>query len=428
MIKHLNNIHRPRELFGDLNGSRDRRTPLIPRGGQWQRNRLQDRGTLRLFYLIAILPTLAIAIGCSDHQSSPGDPGISSRNSTDKAALFSIPADQMTHIQIVTVAPSTLTRTLRLTGAVAYNGFATTPVITQVSGPVSRIVVAPGEVVQAGQPLLYVASPDFSQLRATYIKANDAFKLADREYTRSKDLYDHHAIAERDLIAAESARNQAEADLQASEQALHVLGFKSPDQAVQTRGSPELPVLAPIDGEVVERLVAPGQVIQASTTQVFTISNMSTVWVLANVYQQDLPYVHVGDPVSILTDSYPGAEFRGKISYVAAALDPATRTLQARIDVKNPQEKLKNNMYVMAQVQAGKVANAITVPNAAVLRDAENEPFVYTLAGQNQFAMRSVSIGQTSEQSTEITSGLAPGERVVANGSLFLQFANSLQR
>jgi len=383
---------------------------------------------LRLFYLIAILPTLAIAIGCSDHQSSPGDPGISSRNSTDKAALFSIPADQMTHIQIVTVAPSTLTRTLRLTGAVAYNGFATTPVITQVSGPVSRIVVAPGEVVQAGQPLLYVASPDFSQLRATYIKANDAFKLADREYTRSKDLYDHHAIAERDLIAAESARNQAEADLQASEQALHVLGFKSPDQAVQTRGSPELPVLAPIDGEVVERLVAPGQVIQASTTQVFTISNMSTVWVLANVYQQDLPYVHVGDPVSILTDSYPGAEFRGKISYVAAALDPATRTLQARIDVKNPQEKLKNNMYVMAQVQAGKVANAITVPNAAVLRDAENEPFVYTLAGQNQFAMRSVSIGQTSEQSTEITSGLAPGERVVANGSLFLQFANSLQR
>lgn len=383
---------------------------------------------MRLFYLIAILPTLAIAIGCSDHQSSPGDPGISSRNSTDKAALFSIPADQMTHIQIVTVAPSTLTRTLRLTGAVAYNGFATTPVITQVSGPVSRIVVAPGEVVQAGQPLLYVASPDFSQLRATYIKANDAFKLADREYTRSKDLYDHHAIAERDLIAAESARNQAEADLQASEQALHVLGFKSPDQAVQTRGSPELPVLAPIDGEVVERLVAPGQVIQASTTQVFTISNMSTVWVLANVYQQDLPYVHVGDPVSILTDSYPGAEFRGKISYVAAALDPATRTLQARIDVKNPQEKLKNNMYVMAQVQAGKVANAITVPNAAVLRDAENEPFVYTLAGQNQFAMRSVSIGQTSEQSTEITSGLAPGERVVANGSLFLQFANSLQR
>jgi len=155
---------------------------------------------------------------------------------------------------------------------------------------------------------------------------------------------------------------------------------------------------------------------------------MSVVWVLANIYQQDLPYVHVGDPVTILTDSYPATEFHGKISYVAAALDPTTRTLQARIDVRNPQEKLKNNMYVVAQVQAGKVANAITVPNSAVLRNAENEPFVYTLAGQNQFAMRSVSIGQTSEESTEITKGLSQGDRIVANGSLFLQFANSLQR
>jgi cobalt-zinc-cadmium efflux system membrane fusion protein len=396
--------------------------------GTWQSERRQSRRTSCLPYFTAGLAILLIAVGCSDNQSSAGDPGISGRSSAEKATLFSIPSDQMSRIQIVTVTPSILTRTLRLTGAVAYNGFATTPVITQVSGPVSRIVVSPGETVRAGQPLLYVASPDFSQLRATYIKASDAFRLADREYARSKDLYDHHAIAEKDLIAAESARNQAEADLQASEQALHVLGFKSPDQALQARGSPELPVRAPIGGEVVERLVAPGQVIQAGTTQAFTISNMSTVWVLANVYQQDLPYVRVGDPVTIVTDSYPGIEFHGKISYVAAALDPTTRTLQARIDVKNPQERLKNNMYVMARVQAGKVANAITVPNAAVLRNAENEPFVYTLAAQNQFAMRNVTIGQTSDQTTEITSGLVQGDRIVANGSLFLQFANSLQR
>jgi cobalt-zinc-cadmium efflux system membrane fusion protein len=374
-----------------------------------------DIHSARGLSLIAVVTLLTIASGCNDNQSSAGDPGISGRASSEKAAFFSIPADQMSHIQIITVAPSTLTRTLRLTGAVAYNGFDTTPVITQVSGPISRIVVSPGEIVRAGQPLLYVASPDFSQLRATYMKANDAFKLADREYARAKDLYDHHAIAEKDLIAAESARNQAEADLQASQQALHVLGFKSPEQAVETSGSPELPVSV-------------GQVIQAGTTQAFTISNMGTVWVLANVYQQDLPYVRVGDSVTVLTDSYPGTEFHGKISYVAAALDPATRTLQARIDVKNPQEKLKNNMYVTAQVQAGKVANAITVPNAAVLRNAENEPFVYTLAGQDQFAMRSVTLGQTTEQATEIMSGLAAGDRVVANGSLFLQFANSLQR
>jgi len=427
MIKDFDEMGRPQKLPGGRVGN-DRRTSQARLRNQDPGKPRRERGALRLLCLIAALATLAAAIGCDDNPPSAGEAGRSGGRSPDNAALFSIPADQITHIQIVTVRPSTLTRTLRLTGAVAYNGFATTPVITQVSGPVSRIVVLPGETVRAGQPLLYVASPDFSQLRATYIKAGDAFKLADREYARSKDLYDHHAIAEKDLMAAESARNQAEADLQASEQALHVLGFSNPDQAVKPSSSPELPVLAPIGGEVVERLVAPGQVLQAGATQAFTISNMSSVWVLANVYQQDLPYVGVGDPVTILTDSYPGTEFHGKISYVSAALDPTTRTLQARIDVKNPQEKLKNNMYVVAQVQAGKVANAITVPNAAVLRNAENEPFVYALARENQFAMRSVTIGETSEQTTEITSGLARGDRVVANGSLFLQFANSLQR
>ena len=376
---------------------------------------------------LAIL--LALSVGCGDTNSSASDPSISGAgDGTDRAALFSISPDQMSHIEIVTIAPATLRRSLRLTGAVAYNGFATTPVITQVSGPVSRIVVSPGEYVHAGQPLLYVASPDFSQLRATYIKANDAFQLADREYARAKDLYDHHAIAEKDLIAAESARNQAEADLQANQQSLRILGFKSAEQAVQARTSPELPVLAPIAGEAVERLVAPGQVLQAGATQTFTISNMSTVWVLANIYQQDLPNVRVGDPVTIATDSYPGTEFHGRISYIAAALDPTTRTLPARIDVKNPQKKLKKDMYVVAQVQAGKIVNAISVPNAAVLRNAENEPFVYVLAGQNQFAIRGVTLGQVSDGYTEISSGIVPGDRVVADGSLFLQFANSLQK
>jgi cobalt-zinc-cadmium efflux system membrane fusion protein len=381
----------------------------------------------RIPEIAGILAMLALSAACGSSKPT-GDPAYASGKNADKAELFSIPSDQMPHVQIVTVTPTTLTRTLRLTGAVAYNGFATTPVITQVSGPVSRIVVSPGENVRAGQALLYVASPDFSQLRATYMKANDAFQLADREYGRAKDLYDHHAIAEKDLFAAESARNQAQADLLASEQALHVLGFKSPDEAVRTRTSPELPVLAPIAGEVVERLVASGQVIQAGATQVFTISNMSTVWVMANVYQQDLPYVRVGDSVTILTDAYANTTFHGKISYIAAALDPNTRTLQARIDVKNPQEKLKKDMYVVAEVQAGKISNAITVPNAAVLRNSENEPFVYVLAGQAQFARRAVTIGATTDGQTEVLTGLTPGDRVAADGSLFLQFANSLQK
>jgi cobalt-zinc-cadmium efflux system membrane fusion protein len=345
-----------------------------------------------------------------------------------KAELFALPPDQMAHIQIATVQSGPLPRRLRLTGAVAFNGFSTTPVITQVSGPVSRIVATPGEIVRTGQPLLYVSSPDFSQLLANYLKARDAYQLADKSYVRSKDLYDHHAIAERDLEAAESARVQAAADLGAAEQSLRIVGVTQPDAVVGKPVQSEIPVFAPLGGEVVERLVAPGQVIQAGNTQVFTISNLSTVWVLANVYQTDLPYVRMGNPVTITTDAYPGAEFHGRISYLAAALDPNTRTLQARIDVANPEGRLKRDMFVVALVGAGAIANALTVPDAAVLRDAENQPFVYRLEADNRFARRSVTVGATADGHTQVVSGLAAGDRVVGDGSLFLQFANALQR
>jgi multidrug efflux pump subunit AcrA (membrane-fusion protein) len=157
------------------------------------------------------------------------------------------------------------------------------------------------------------------------------------------------------------------------------------------------------------------------------ISDISTVWVLVNVYQKDLPYVHAGDTVSIQTDTYPEV-FHGRISYVAASLDPGTRTLQARIETPNPGEKLKKDMYVVATVNAGTIRNAIALPDAAVLRDTENQPFVYAAASANQFGRRSVTLGEGFNGQTEITSGLKAGDRVIGNGSLFLQFANSLQR
>jgi cobalt-zinc-cadmium efflux system membrane fusion protein len=346
---------------------------------------------------------------------------------SNSAQLFTIPPEQMSHVQVLAVEPTRLARMLRLTGSVAYNSFRTTPVITQVSGPVSRIVVVPGQRVHKGEPMLYVASPDFSQLRANYLKAKDAYQLAQREYARAQDLYAHHANSERDLLAAESAEVQAGADLAASQAALKVMGITDPDTLVKGPPSYEVPVLAPIGGEVVEQLVSAGQLLQTGTTQCFTISDVSNVWVLVNVYQKDLPYVHVGDQVSIQTDTYAEA-FHGRIAYIAASLDPNTRTLPARIETVNPGEKLKKDMYVVALVQAGTIPNALTVPDSAVLRDSENQPFVYAEVSPSQFGRRAVLLGESSKGRTQITSGLNPGDHVIGDGSLFVQFANSLQR
>jgi membrane fusion protein, heavy metal efflux system len=349
-----------------------------------------------------------------------------SANASSSAKLFTLSQDQMSHVQVITVQPTTLTRTLRLTGAVAYNAFKTTPVITQVGGPVSRILVVPGQHVGAGQAMLEVSSPDYSQLLDSYLKAADSFRLANKNYARAQDLYQHQAIAERDLEQAESDRNQAQADLNAAEQGMKILGIKNPGELAKAPSSAQIQVLAPIGGEVVERLVAPGQVVQAGQTQAFTISDLSTVWVLANIYQADLAFVRDGEDVSVQTDAYPGS-FHGRISYVSPALDPNTRTLQARIVVDNPGEKLKKDMYCTVTVTAGSIADAIAVPDSSVLRDDNNQPFVYVATGANQFGRRDVETGQSENGKTQILKGISVGEKVVGDGSLFLQFANSLQ-
>lgn len=377
--------------------------------------------------LYIALSIAILAAGCTQGQHASEMTSYSAQGTRSQTPeLFTIPQDQMSHVQVVTVQPTKLTRTLRLTGTVAYNAFKTTPVISQVGGPVTRILVVPGQRVTEGQPMLDVTSPDYSQLLDAYLKADDSFRLADKNYARAKDLYDHHAIAERDLQQAESDRTQAEADRNAAEQGMQILGIKNPSDLAKAPSSAQIPVLAPIAGEVVERLVSPGQVIQAGQTQAFTISDMSTVWVLANVYQADLAYVHDGDDVTVTTDAYPDT-FHGRISYISPALDPNTRTLQARVVVDNKGEKLKRDMYCTVMVTAGSISNAIAVPDAAVLRDDENMPFVYVATSSNQFGRRQVNIGESQNGQTQITNGLAAGDRVVGNGSLFLQFANALQ-
>jgi cobalt-zinc-cadmium efflux system membrane fusion protein len=375
--------------------------------------------------LVAALAASLFLAGCASDESK--STASASAKNPDNAELFTIPQEQMAHVQVLPVQPTTLTRTLRLTGAVAYNSFRTTPVITPVSGPVARIAVVPGQRVTKGTPMLYVASPDYSQLRTNYIKARDAYAFAQKANARAQDLYQHHAIAEQNVEQAQSTEVQAGGDLASAQAALRVMGITDLDALVNGPPSFEVPVRAPIGGEVVEQDVSAGQLLQPGTTQCFMISDTSNVWVLVNVYQKDLPYVRVGDAVTIQTDTYPQV-FHGKISYVAASLDPSTRTLQARIETQNPGEKLKKDMYVSATVNAGKIANAIALPDAAVLRDSENQPFVYVATSDNQFGRRSVTLGDSVNGQTQIMGGLSAGDKVIGNGSLFLQFANSLQR
>ncbi|MGB7189284.1 MAG: efflux RND transporter periplasmic adaptor subunit, partial [Acidobacteriaceae bacterium] len=212
--------------------------------------------------LIAAGVIVFVLAGCGKPKSNSDN----SAANTGNATLFSIPPEQMAHLQVLTAQPTTLTRSLRLTGSVAYDSFRTTPVITQISGPITRIAVVPGEKVRRGQPLLYVASPDYSQLRSAYLKAKDADALAQKSYARAKDLYQHHALAEQNLEQAESAEVQTSGDLESAAAALKVVGVADPDSLLKSSPSFEAPVRAPIDGEVVEQNVSAGQLLQTGAT------------------------------------------------------------------------------------------------------------------------------------------------------------------
>ena len=392
-------------------------------------NRKFIRGRLATRALLAFgILSLLVLAGCGQTGSTPSAATTTAYGSAGapKAQLFSVPRDQLSNLQIVSAQEETILHVLHLPGSVTYNAYETTPVIPQVSGPVTHILVDAGQFVRAGQPMLDVSSADFAQLRSNYLKSSDAYSLSVSNYQRAKDLYAHHAIAQADLLQAQSTRNQALADLQAAEQSLRVLGIADPARVANGPATQVAPVLAPISGEVVQRMASPGEVVQAGSTQVFTISNTSTVWVLVDVYQKDLAAIHLGEPVTVTTDAYSRA-FRGRISYIAPALDPVTRTLQVRIVTSNPGGMLKKDMYVTATLEAGKITG-LTVPNAAILRNSENEPFVYIARGKDQFAERLVTLSESQGGQTQILGGLREGEKVVGNGSLFLQFAISRER
>jgi membrane fusion protein, heavy metal efflux system len=299
-----------------------------------------------------------------------------------------------------------------------------------VNGPIARILVDYGAKVHAGDPLLWVSSPDVVNALSTYRKARNRVDLAKRISDRSKILLDHGAIASKDFEDTVADYNDAMTDVQNSLQPLKIFGITQQEidnaekqgDAVNT----ELAVRSPIDGTVVQKLVSPGLVIQAGQTACFLISKIGTVWVQGHVFDQDLPNVRLGDVVEETNTNFTQA-FRGTIAYIGSFVDPDTRTTDVRIVTQNPQELLKKDMFVDAVIHSGTRRNILVLPVSAILRDEKNEPLVYVqVQGQpGKFAQRSVTLGMQQDKMVAIASGLQEGEPVVTEGSLFLQFANT---
>lgn len=374
--------------------------------------------------------TPAAGAAASAPVATPAAGGPAAGAGATQGAYFTVPVDQLPHLKIAQVRQTAWSTEVRTTGTVDWDNDHTTQVIAQVSGPISRIVADTGTRVKAGDPLLYVASGDMTNAVSTYRKAKNRFDLAKRSLDRSKDLFDHKALSARDYESAQADFNDAATDVQASLQTLKVFGVLQSDIADAEQQNvpirPEMVMRAPLAGVVVQRMVLPGQFIQAGTTASFVISNTATVWVQGHVYDKDLASVHVGDKVDARNSAFR-EPFHGVVSYIGDMLDPATRTTPVRIVTQNPNGLLKKDLFVDVVIHDKTTRDVLVVPTAAVLYDEQNFPFVYVQVAPGKFAQRLVKLGGQQGDETEIRDGLKPGDPLVAQGSVFLQFANTYQ-
>jgi membrane fusion protein, heavy metal efflux system len=183
-------------------------------------------------------------------------------------------------------------------------------------------------------------------------------------------------------------------------------------------------IRAPVSGTVVDKQITPGQLLQAGSSTAFTVANLSQVWVLAQIPPSDLAQVARGEAARIDPRNGTGP-FRGTVENVSASVDPNTRAVVARIVAPNPGNLLKKQMYVDVSIESSVVSTGLLVPVSAVLRDDENLPFVYLALRDGSFARRHVTLGYRDSQNYDVTNGLESGDKVVANGALFLQFMQS---
>jgi len=332
---------------------------------------------------------------------------------------------QRKNIHLYTVEPSQFRKTIETTGTVGFDNDQATSVLAPFSGPVSRLLVSSGKHVRKGDPLAVVDSPDFATAISSYRKALATARTDRRLADLDQDLIQHHGLARREEEQAQTDAANAEADRDAALQALVALNVDPQTIKDIQEGRPisriEGIIRSPIAGTVVEKLITPGQLLQAGTTPCFTVADLSRVWVMAQLFGSDLASVSLGAPAEVET-GIAAKTFSGTVDNISALVNPDTRSVLVRVVVKNPGDFLKKQMYVRVRIQARRESTGLLVPVSAILRDDENLPFVYVAQPDGSFARRHVTLGYRAGDKYDIADGLNAGDRIVVEGAIFVQF------
>jgi cobalt-zinc-cadmium efflux system membrane fusion protein len=363
--------------------------------------------------LLASLTLVLLMLGCGG-------------NSEKNAAAEAPPPTQVVHEQDVNIVKVDHPDQFPLTTAVQYAGASslvvtgsvvpdisrTVPAISLASGRVVEIRARLGDRVQKGQLLMRVQSADIAQAYSDYRKAQADSTLTDTQYERAKELYQHGAVALNDLQVAQDAAQKSKVDLETAAEHLRVLGspLDHPSAIVDVR--------APISGVITDQQVTNASGVQSlSSANPFTISDLSNIWILCDVYENDLANVRLGETADIAVSAYPGRTFNGRISNIGAILDPNIRTAKVRIELQNP-GLMRPGMFVTATFHGSKTEKHAAVPASAILHLHDRDWVYVPTSGGGGHSFRRVEVKAAAmlpNKMQEIVSGLTPGQQVVTN-------------
>jgi membrane fusion protein, heavy metal efflux system len=321
-----------------------------------------------------------------------------------------VQVDRPEQFPLATAVARSAAAQLVTTGVVSPDVSRTVPVVSLAAGRAMEVHTRLGDFVKKGQLLVRIQSSDISAAFADFRKAIADELLTQAQFERAKLLYDKGAISQNDLQVAEGAENKAKVDVETTTERLRLLGG-NPDHPAGT-----VDVLAPVSGVIVEQNVTASAGVKSldNSPNLFTIADLSSVWILCDVYENDLASVHLGETVEIRLNAYPDRVLAGRISNISPILDPNMRTTKVRIEVHNP-GLMKIGMFVSATFHARKEETHAVVPSSAILH-LHDRDWVYIPDGEKKFRRVDVVAGiALPNNSQEIVSGIQPGQRVVAN-------------
>jgi membrane fusion protein, heavy metal efflux system len=371
---------------------------------------------------------LTLLSGC--REKDPAAPSAASVTTTKPKAendMISLPtnAPQLNSLSLETAAKRR-GGNARFTGRLTWNDEVTVRVFSPVAGRVRSVSANLGQVLREGDVLATVASPEFGQTQADSLKAKADLLLAERTLKRVQELFEHGAAPRKDVDFAEDAFSTAQSEKQRADARLALYG------GVSGAVDQWFPLKSPISGVLVEKNINNGQELRPDQmlanspslfAPLFVISNPKSLWLFLDVTEVDMSTFKAGMKLHLQTRAYPDRQFQGTIDFVGSSLDPATRTVRMRATVDNPEELLKAELYVSAEVamvESNAAAEGVDIPSKAIFLQ-DNRPHVFVETGPGSFVRRSVKLGPENDGKIVAMSGVNPGERVVTQGCLLLQ-------